>query len=281
MFIVYSWFTNGSYVDKYPLSRPENIFATFAGGKRFTKLHLSHAYNQLTLDEESRKYVVVNTHHGLYRYTRLPFGIASAPAIFQRVMDQILQGMEKVTCYLDDILITGNSDEEHLMNLSEVLQRLQNHGVHLKLEKCPFMEDSVEYLGHQVDSKWLHTTDSKLKAIVDAPLPRNAQGFWRFLNYYGQFIPNWGSLTQTLNSLLCKDAQWKWTKDCAKAFQHIKDVLVSFTFVIHYDPTLPIRLAADASAYNLKAVISHVMDRNILFPSHHVCCLWVSRTTLK
>ena len=68
-------------------------------------------------------------------------------------MDQILQGMEKVTCYLDDILITGTADEEHLINLSEVLKRLQNHGVCLKLEKCRFMEDSVEYLGHQVDSK--------------------------------------------------------------------------------------------------------------------------------
>ena len=131
----------------------KDIFATFADGKKFTTLDLSHAYNQLILDEESRKYVVVNTHPGLYRYTRLAFGIASAPAIFQRVMDQILQGMEKVTCYLDDILITGTSDEEHLMNLSEVLQRLQNHGVQLKLENFRIMEDSVEYLGHRVDSK--------------------------------------------------------------------------------------------------------------------------------
>ena len=138
-------------------------------------LDLCHAYNQLIMDEESRKYVVANTHHSLYHYTRLPFGIASVPALFQRVMDQILQGIEKVTCYLDDILITGKSDEEHLMNLSDVLQRLQNHGVCLKLEKCRFMEDSVEYLGHRVDSKGLHTTDSKLKAIVDAPPPRNAQ----------------------------------------------------------------------------------------------------------
>ena len=108
-------------------------------------------------------------------------------------MDQILQGMGKVTCFLDDILITGNSDEEHLMNLSEVLQRLQSHGVCLKLEKCRFMEDSVEYLGHRVDLKGLHTTDSTLKAIVDAPPPRNAQelrAFLGLLNYYGQFIPN-------------------------------------------------------------------------------------------
>ena len=101
-------------VDRYPLLRPEDIFTTLAGGKRFTTLDLSHAYNQLILDEVSRKYVVVNTHRGLYRYT---------------------------------------SDEEHLRNLSEVLQRLENHGVWLKLKKCYLMEDSVEYLGHRVDPK--------------------------------------------------------------------------------------------------------------------------------
>ena len=90
----------------------------------------------------------MNTHRGLYRYSRLSFGIASSPALFQCVRNQIFQGMDKVTCYLDDTLITGTSDDQHLMNLSEVLKRLQNHGVCLKLEKCHFMEESVEYLGH-------------------------------------------------------------------------------------------------------------------------------------
>ena len=119
-------------VDKYPLPQPEDIFATLTGGKKFTTLDLSHAYNQLILDEESRKYIVVNTYHGLYHSTGLTFGIATAFALFQCVMDQILQGMDKITCYLDDILITGKSDEEHLISLSEVLQRLQNHKVRLK-----------------------------------------------------------------------------------------------------------------------------------------------------
>ena len=175
-------------VDKYPLPQPEDIFATLAGVKKLTTLDLSHAYNQLILDEESGKYVVMNIHHGLYQYTRIPFGIDSAPALFQHVMDQNLSGMEKVTCCLDDTIIAGTSDEEYLMNLSEVLQRLQNHGVRFKLEKCHFMEDSVKYLGHQVDSKGLHATDSKLKVIVDAAPPRNAQElrvFLRLINYYG------------------------------------------------------------------------------------------------
>ena len=81
-------------VDQYPLPKPKHIFAPLAGGQRFTTLDLSHAYNQLILDEDSRKYVTVNTHKSLYQYTRLPFEIASAPAVFQRTMDTILQGVE-------------------------------------------------------------------------------------------------------------------------------------------------------------------------------------------
>ena len=107
-------------MDQYPLPKLEDIFATLAGGKHFTTLDLSHAYNQFIMDEESRKYVTINTHKGLYQYTRLPFGIASAPAVFQRIMDTILQGTEGVACYTDDIIIIGRITEEHLERLKEV-----------------------------------------------------------------------------------------------------------------------------------------------------------------
>ena len=104
-------------VDQYPLPKPADIFVTLSGGKRFTTLDLSHAYNQMLMDDESRRYITINTHQGLYRYTRLPFGIASAPAIFQRTMEAILQGLDGVACYLDDILVTGKDDAEHVTRL--------------------------------------------------------------------------------------------------------------------------------------------------------------------
>ena len=94
------------------------------GGKIFTKLDLTAAYQQMLLDKESSKLVVINTHQGLYRYTRLPFGVALAPAVFQRAMDSILQGMSHVICYIDDILIAGATISEHDNNLEEVLKRL-------------------------------------------------------------------------------------------------------------------------------------------------------------
>ena len=106
----------------------EDLFATLAHGKMFTKLDMSQAYQQIQLIEDSKKYVVINTHRGLFRFNRLPFGVASAPGIFQRVMECLLKGIPGVIVYLDDILVTGPSSEEHLSNLDKVLQKLKEAG---------------------------------------------------------------------------------------------------------------------------------------------------------
>ena len=92
------------------LPRIEELFASVSGGKVFSKLDLSHAYLQLQLDKSSQEYVTINTHHGLYRYTCLPFGVASAPAIFQCTMEDIAQRLPMVVAYLDDILVAGKTE---------------------------------------------------------------------------------------------------------------------------------------------------------------------------
>ena len=129
------------------------------------KIDLMQAYLQLQLEEESREFVTVNTHIGLHRYTRLLFGIASAPAIFQRTMDTILQGLNHVQCYIDNILVTGADDDEHFHNLEEMLVCLRNHGIRVKSSKCTFFQDSVDYLGHKITSEGLHTTTKKVDAV--------------------------------------------------------------------------------------------------------------------
>ena len=96
----------------YPLPTTEDLFAQIAGGQVFSKLYMAQAYQQLTLDEDSKKLLVVNTPRGLFQYTRLPYGVSTAPAIFQSVMDRILQGLP-VACYLDDLLIATKTEEEH------------------------------------------------------------------------------------------------------------------------------------------------------------------------
>ena len=248
-------------VDQYPLPNPSEMFATLAGGQKFTKLDLANAFQQLRIAEDSRRYTAINTHKGLYQYTRLPFGIASSPAIFQRVMDIILQGIPNVQCYIDDILITGRNDEGHLRSLEQTLRRLEEYGLRANKAKCKFMQDHVDFLGYRVDSKGIHTLPDKLNAIVKAPSPENIQqlrSFLGLLNYYGKFIPNLASLIHPLNLLLHKDTKWNWNSDCEKAFTEAKEALVSSTVLTHYDPELPLTLAGDASAYGIGAVISHV-----------------------
>ena len=124
--------------DLFPLPRIDDLFASLAGEKTFSKLDLAHAYQQLKLDEESRKLVVINTQKGLFRYNRLPFGVSAAPGIFQRTIEGVLRGIPHVCVYLDDILITGKTESDYLKNLEAVLAHLEEAGMHLKQKKVWF-----------------------------------------------------------------------------------------------------------------------------------------------
>lgn len=249
-------------VDQFPLPNPEDLFVTLSGGEKFTKLDLSRAYQQILLEEESREYVTINTHKGLYRPTRLPYGVASATAIFQSKIEQVLQGIPMVVCRVDDILVSGKTDQEHLANLGEVLSRLENAGLRLKLAKCRFMQPSVEYLGYRVDARGLHAIEKKVQAIRDAPAPENQQQLKSFLGmitYYAKFIEGYSTITHPLNELLRDNVKWTWGKRQRNAFSTLKAKLASAPVLMHYNEELPLKLATDASAYGVGAVISHIL----------------------
>ena len=125
-------------VDQYPLPKIQDIFASLAGGQRFTKIDLRQAYNQLEMSGNSKRYLTINTHKGLYSYNRLVFGIAASPNIWQRTMDQVLKDIPNTNCILDDIIITGKTDEEHLKTLETVLQSLQDYNLRANQDKCSF-----------------------------------------------------------------------------------------------------------------------------------------------
>ena len=261
-------------VEEYPLPTPEELFSTLSGGTVFSKLDLSQAYLQVPMDEKSKEFLTVNTHQGLYRYERLPFRVASTPAIFQRLMDTVLQGVKGVACYIDDILISTATHETYLSTLKEVFNRLQKHGFRLKLEKCEFFKSSIEYLGHVISAEGIKPVPSKVEAIVQAPTPQNVQqvrSFLGLLNYYGEFLPKLASLLHPLNSLLQRNEKFEWTTACDTAFQTAKAQIASARVLTHFNPALPIALAADASQYGIGAVISHLepdgTERPIAFAS--------------
>ena len=137
-------------VPQYLIPPPprEDLFLKLSGEQRFTKLELKTAYQQLPLDPGIQQFVTINTPRGLYRYKRPPSGIAPSPAVFQRTMDIILQGLDNVESIKDEILIPGKDDEEHMKNLDSVLSRLDHYGLRLRqLSKCKFMQKSVTYMG--------------------------------------------------------------------------------------------------------------------------------------
>ena len=249
--------------DSYPLPRIEDLFATLAGGKAFTKLDLAQAYLQVPLEENSKRFVTINTPRGLYRYNRLPFGVSSAPSQFQRIMDNLLQGIPGVCVYLDDILVTGATTDEHLRNLEATLQRLEEAGGRLKKAKCQFLLPEVEYLGHKISQDGLRPTEEKIRAIRDAPKPVSVsqlKAFLGLLNYYGKFLPNLSSILAPLYSLLQKQTTWYWGAKQQKAFVEAKQLLSSPPLLVHYSSQKELVLSCDASSYGLGAVLSHKME---------------------
>ena len=184
------------------------------GSIYFSELDLSHASQQLPLDKDSRRYVVLNAHRGFFRFTRLPFGISSAPGIFHRVIESLLQGIERVIVYLDDILVTGSMMVSHLRALDEVLSRLHKAGLRVKQKKCASMKPSVTYLGHRIDAQGLRPLQDRIRAIQETPTPMSKlKSYLVMLSYYSKFLPKLSTVLHPLHLLLRKDVPWKLGKD--------------------------------------------------------------------
>ena len=203
----------------------------------------------------------MNTHKGLFRYKRLPYGVSSAPGI-QRLMENVLRDIPNVIVYLDDILVTGTTEEEHLRALAEVLSRLEKAGLRARKQKCKFMASSVTYLGHLIDQHGLHPLQEKVRAVQNAPEPRNVselKAFLGLLTYYCKFLPNMADLLAPLYKLLRKDVHWRWTEAERKAFQASKILLTSSSLLVYFNPELDLVLMCDASSYGVGAVLAHRM----------------------
>ena len=196
-----------SKLDNYPITKFEDLFITLHGGKQFTKLDMSQAYQQLLLSEESKQFTTINTHKGLFRYNRPPYGISNAPGIYQRVMDNLLQGIPHVVVRVDDILFSGESTEAHIRNLEEVLQRLTKAGLRLNAQKCVFFADEVVYLGQKITSEGVQTVAEKVKAVTEATNPENVtqlKSYLGMINYYYRYLPNIATELHALYALLHK-----------------------------------------------------------------------------
>lgn len=250
-------------MDYYPLPKPKEMLSTLAGGKYFAKLDLSQAYNQLEIEPESKKYTTINTHRGLFQYTRLCFGISSAPGIFQRNIENLLQKVDGVLSFSDDILISGHTKKEFFIHLKNVLQILQDAGLRLNREKCQWCLTEINYLGFKINAEGINPNADKVTAIANSPIPTNItelQAYLGLLNFYRSFLPKASTALEPLNLLLRSNTEWKWGPQQQEAFEKSKSLLINSNCLVHFDPSLPIVVSADCSSYGIGAVISHIID---------------------
>ena len=228
-------------VPHHPLPKLEDIFSCLNGGQQFSKIDFRHAYLQMKVSPESQKFLTINTHKGLYVCKRLMYGPNAAPAIWQRYVDCLFQGMEGVKVFMDDVRVTGSNNLTHFETLREFFKKCKEHGLKLNLKKSKFFQDEIEFLGHKIDSQGIHKTNEKISAIVNAHVPKNVhevKSFLGLVTFYGKFCHNLATIAKPLNDLTKKDSKFNWSKACQKSFENIKNEICSPRVMIYISYTL-------------------------------------------
>ncbi|XP_062556755.1 uncharacterized protein K02A2.6-like [Armigeres subalbatus] len=245
---------------QHPLPLPQDIFAKLANKKVFSQIDLSDAYLQVEIDQDSRKLLTINTHKGLFEFTRLSPGVKTAPGAFQEIVDNMIAGLDGVSGYLDDIIVASDSVEEHMIHLERLFARIREYGFTLKIEKSNFFMSEIKYLGLIVDSQGIRPDPEKVRAISEMPAPHDVTTLRSFLgavNYYSKFVRGMHKLREPMDALLKKDVRWYWSPACQQSFNQFKRILQSNLLLTHYDPRLEIIVAADASMSGVGAVLLH------------------------
>ena len=187
----------------------EDLINALNGATVFSKLDLNSAYHQLELDEASRSMTTFSTHIGLRRYKRLIFGANCSGEIFQDALATALGGLRGVMNVWDDIIVYGNTPEEHTQNLRAALNRIREVGLTLNKKKCKFNQESIKFFGHIFSKEGIQADPSKVEAIMKMPAPEDATAVRSFLgmtNYLSRFLPNYADLTAPLGKLTKREA---------------------------------------------------------------------------
>ena len=254
--------------EAYPLKPVDYNLALLGTSKIFTKLDAASGFWQLPLHPDSQLLTTFITPFGRYGFKRLPFGISSAPEIFQRAMSQILVDIPGVICHMDDILIHSGDKADHDAKVRQVLKLLSDAGVTLN-QKCEFSRSSIKFLGHIIDGSGVTADPDKTQAIRNFPAPQNITELQRFngmVNQLGKFIPNLAEINLSLRQLLRKDQAWLWGPDQNAAFLKIKDELLKPQTLAHYHPSKETIIAADASNSGIGAVLLQIQEDGIRKP---------------
>lgn len=237
----------------------ETVFSKIAGATVFAKFDLKSAFWQIELDEESKKMTTINTTKGLYKFERLPFGIKTASAIFQRTMDKICSGLEGIIIYQDDVLVYAKSNDELNKRTEALLIRLNKRNVTINWNKSIRCTKEINFLGHIVNEFGIKPDNKlvdKVKKMEAPQTKKEVEHFIGLINFYGTNIQNFAEKCESINCLRKSGTPFIWKIEQQQAFDKLKEELSSGPIVKPYDLNKEVTVTCDASEKAIGAIIS-------------------------
>jgi Reverse transcriptase (RNA-dependent DNA polymerase)/RNase H-like domain found in reverse transcriptase/Integrase zinc binding domain/Chromo (CHRromatin Organisation MOdifier) domain/Integrase core domain len=254
----YRGLNNITVKNRHPLPLISETLDRLVGAAVYTKLDLRDAYHRIRIAEKDVWKTAFRTRYGHFEYMVMPFGLTNAPATFQSYINEALKGLLDVICvaYMDDILIFSRNREEHAGHVRLVLERLRLYNLYIKLSKCDFSVEKVEFLGFIVSVAGVSMDPRRIQAIMEWPVPtsyRDIQVFLGFVNFYRGFIKEYSAVVVPITDLLIgmqkgrKQGPFVWPDSAATAFSRLKACFTEAGFLRHFDPKRQNRVETDAS----------------------------------
>ena len=251
----------------FPIPNTQEMLDTLQGARFFTSLDLGNAYYQVELDENSKLKTAFSTQNAQYCFNRMPFGIAAAPATFQKLMNSVLGSLnwKEAVVYLDDILIFSSSLNEHYKRIRNVLDRIRKANLKISPTKCHFLKEEIKFLGHVINKSGIRTDENKIDSIKHFERPKCIKKLRSFLgltNYYRKFIKDYSKYSKILESLIgSNQKKLLWTNECENAFNNLKEQLTKAPVLMFPNFSKEFILDTDASFDRIGAVLAQI-DEN-------------------